>query len=198
MITALACVAILGSSVQDKIDFQLGWKLGDKFTYIVGMKTRSYDGDGLMTITVTKADEKAFTVTWAEVAFSGDTSPLPAGSSSISKRGRLIGKSTGAVNLFLAQMHLPEEAVKVGEEFKVAYAFSDARIDLRGKLEKIDERKGKVAHFTFEGALTIPFVGASELKQQSVFNITRGLLVSSEWDMEGVGNISLKLVEDDS
>ena len=55
MIVALACVAILGSPVQDRIDFQLGWKLGDKFTYVVGMKNPYYDSDGLMTITVTKA-----------------------------------------------------------------------------------------------------------------------------------------------
>ena len=200
MITALALAAILSTPVQDKIDFQLGWKKGDKFDYSVGMKSPGGKAEGRLKLTVATVDEKIMKVTWPEITYSSGMSPHAAGSQTMNNRGRLTGKEKMAdAAMYLVQMSLPDKPVAIGDDFKVAYAFGDSKVDLTGTFVRIDETKGKVAHFTLAGSMATPDGGTIKIKLESTFDIVRGIFLSSEMVMTDFGmQFFLTLVESDS
>ena len=159
------------------------------------MRAGGFESQGRMDITVTKADEKGLTVSWpsAEVPHG---QPIVAGSVQMNRHGRLITKGTvpeSGVNLIM--MMLPDKPVAVGEEFKVVISVNNLRFDLSGKLVKIDETQGLLAHFSFEGKFHTDG-RVTNVKQNSVFDMARGLFTSGEMVIE-TGDIKryFKLVE---
>ena len=199
--TVLAFIAVIGPA-QEPIDFQLGWKQGDKFTYTVVMKVKGGDQSiqGKMEITVAKAGGSGFTVSWPEITFARQSRPLAAGSVQLNRHGRVIsGGTLPEASSHFGQMPLPERPVAVGDEFKVKYTRDRLKFDLTGKLDKIDEKIGRLAHFSFSGTMLTPAFGAMPIKLRTVFDITRGVFVSSELDIgdDGLQQI-IKLVEKDS
>ncbi len=184
MTTAVLTSLVLQGAVQTPIDFQIALKKGDRITYAVGMKTPSGKAEGRMELTVTAADDKALTVSWPEITYTRNMRPHAAGSYVMSRRGRLIGKDkVPDASLFLLQMSLPDKPVAVGEPFKIEYALGDSSVSLTGKLEKVDETKGKLAYFALAGTMKTPDGGSQEIKQRSVFDMVRGAFRSSELDM---------------
>ena len=180
MLSIVLALAVIGGPSQEPIDFQLGWKQGDKFTYTFGIKGQGFTSEAKANFTVTKTDEKALTVSWpfTSVAQGED---IAAGSLQLTRHGRVLNQRNnidGELQFFL-WMLLPEKPVSVGDEFKVTLFYVGSQYDWSGKLEKIDETKGRLAHFSIEGKFN--FGGQlTDIKLSSVFDMDRGLFASGE------------------
>ena len=202
--TVLALIAVTGP-VQEPIDFQLGWKQGDKFAYILSAKGGELSDQGRLNITVTKADAKGFTISWPTVDMSGYSEDLAAGTIQLDKHGLVTSKSTTLHALMImVQMTLPGKPIALGGSFKVnatALEEDDAtalevKLEMTGKLAKIDETKGRVAHFSFEGTMQSPDGVDLKIKISSVFDMVRGIFTSSVFEWVDYGtSFTLKLVE---
>lgn len=194
--TVLALIAVTGP-VQEPIDFQLGWKQGDKFAYTVSFNNGEISGKGRLDITVTKADAKGFTMSWPTVDMSGDMPDLKAGSLQIDKHGRVTSQGNLPFGGYvMTQMTLPEKPTVLGGSFKYNTNIVGAKLELNGKLAKIGETKGRVAHFSFEGTMHTPDGVDLNVKISSVFDMVRGIFTSSVFEFVDIGiAVSLKLVE---
>ena len=194
--TVLALIAVTGP-VQEPIDFQLGWKQGNKLAYTVSMNNGEIFGKVRLDITVTKADAKGFTISWPAVDISGDIPDLKAGSLQIDKHGRVTSQGNLPFGGYvMTQMTLPEKPIALGGSFKVNTNILGAKLELTGTLAKIDESKGRVAHFSYEGTGYTPNGIDWQIKISSVFDLDRGIFISSLFDMVDYGmTFSLKLVD---
>lgn len=186
---AIAFIAAAGP-VQEPIDFQLGWKQGEKLAYavVINIEDGDENGDvkikGMMEITVTKAGGNGFTVSWPEITFAGQSRPYAAGTLQLNRYGRVVSKGALTdVSSHFGQMPLPEKPVAVGDEFKVKYTRDRLVFDLVGKLDKIDETKGRLAHFSFTGRMQTPAFGDMQVELRTVFDVARGRFISSELDV---------------
>lgn len=183
-----AMLVLLGTfgAAQEPIDFQLGWKKGDRLEYVVGVVSPFGNGEGRMVITVDSADEKGFTVSWPQITFSGSMKPHAAGSCWISKRGRLNVKATMPdACSFLFLMMLPEKPVAVGAPLKVAWITPGGNLDMNGKVEKLEDAKTQVVVFTMEG--TAEGASPSPIKHRSVFDVGRGVFRSADFEQVKFG-----------
>ena len=200
MITAvLALIAVTGS-VQEPIEFKLGWKQGDKFAYTIGHKGSSSNLETRLNLTVSKADEIGVTLEWPSAKMTNGPT-LAAGSVMMNRHGRITTKgSVTDASGHLMMLILPEKPVAVGDEFKVTFTLYRTTFDMTGKLVKIVESKGRVAHFSFEGVFRTGGVGL-KFKQNSVFDMTREIFTSAEFFTETSGLTHkryLKLIEKDA
>lgn len=203
MIVALACAAILGSTVPDKVDFQLGWKVGDELTYAATIRwsPNRPEETGELVMTVKKASEKTFTVSMSQVVFriegkatSGD---LEAGDVTMTKYAKLIGGTTNTRG-FLIFLALPEEPVEVGGSFKVKYTFPEisVEIELEGKFVNLGGPTGTLATLEFTGAL--PLEGAEDwpITVKTTFDTAKGVIVSYSHTMVEI-TYSMRLKQGD-
>ena len=194
--TVLALIAVTGP-VQEPIDFQLGWKQGDKLAYTLSADRAEMSEKGRFEITVTRADAKGFTISWPTVDMGGDVPDIRAGTLQLDKRGRLTSKGTSiGASLYIIQMTLPEKPIALGGSFMLNTNILEARLQLSGKLAKIDETKGRVAHFNYEGTMHTPDGLDLKIKISSVFDMVRGVFTSSVFEYVDLEmTLGLKLVE---
>ena len=205
MITALALAAILGSPVQDKIDFQLGWKQGDKITYTVSTNAPLFgtNATGELVLTVTKVDDKGSTVSASRVEFTSSRNlpmrPIEAGTLRFSKKGRILLEQVGVTSnaaVFFMFLTLPEEAIEVGDAFKVSMNMGGSSAVFDGKFVSLGGSSKSLASFESEGT----FVGPGDIKTtvnlKTTFDIANGTFVSCVATFQG-GSIvhSFKLKE---
>ncbi|MCH7489400.1 MAG: hypothetical protein IID05_01780 [Gemmatimonadetes bacterium] len=98
----------------------------------------------------------------------------------------------------MIQMTLPEKPIALGDSFKFNTNVLGSKLELNGKLAKIDETKGRVAHFSYEGTLHAPNGIDWKIEVSSVFDMVRGIFTSSVYEMVDYGaSFSLKLVDKD-
>lgn len=173
--------------IQEPIDFQLGWKKGDRLEYVVGTVSPFGTSEGRMVITVDSVDEKGFTVSWPEITFSGGMRAHPASSCWISKKGRLDvkGRMPDAC-LFLFQMALPEKPVAIGAPFKMAWTTPGGNLDMSGKVENVKDAKGQVVAFVLDGTAAYPGGTSATIKLKSVFDVGRRVFRSAEFEQVNV------------
>ena len=197
--TILAITAVTGT-IQEPIDFQLGWKQGDKFAYtLLSTEGVGTSDKGRFDFTVTKADAKGFTISWPTAEMSGGAPDLRAGTLQLDKHGRVTSQGTlPFAGYFMTQMTLPEKPIALGGSFKYNTNLLGVKLNLNGKLAKIDETKGRVAHFSYEGTLHAPNGIDWKIEVSSVFDMVRGVFTSSVYEMVDYGaSFSLKLVDKD-
>ena len=195
--TVLALLAMTGP-VQEPIDFQLGWKQGDKFAYtLLSTEGVGTSDKGRFDFTVTKADAKGFTISWPTAEMSGGAPDLRAGTLQLDKHGRVTSQGTLPFGgYFMTQMTLPEKPIALGGSFKYNTNLLGVKLDLNGKLAKIDETKGRVAHFSYEGTARSPDGIDLRIKISSVFDMVRGVFTSSVFEFVDIEkSIGFKLVE---
>ena len=207
MITALAFAAILGSPVQDKIDFQLGWKKGDKLTYSVGMGDRKKTViiSGVVVLSVLSENEKGFTVGSSRIEYEGESNlplpPTPAGTIQISHKGRVTegpGKSGrgGSAGMYFVYAVLPSKPVSVGDKFLVSVNHHGMQSELEGTFVSLDGAERTLAKFEFTGQLTDAGGTKFPLTVKSTFDTKRKIFVSLSANLnEGMVIRSFKLKE---
>lgn len=185
MLTAVACAAILGSTVPDKVDFQLRWKVGDELTYTVDQKMSPIllDSTGELVMTVKKASEKTYIVSMSQVVFRNEgraaSGDLRAGDVTMTKYGKLVAGTTNT-RAFLAFLALPEEPVEVGGSFKVKCVIPvvEITIELEGKFVSLGGPTGTLATLRLKGEFPVEDGEGWPITVKTTFDTARGVIVS--------------------
>ena len=203
--TVLSLIALTGT-VQKPIDFQLGWKKGDKFTYYVstGNSQRSMV-DSSVELSVTGEDEKGFTVSTSRIEFTETRGfpmrPIPAGTMTFSQRGKLTSASGstaqgGSAGVYFMFVALPEKAVSVGDEFQVSMQLDGVKAEFSGKFVSLEGPKKNLAKFEFSGQFTDADGNKAPITLKTTFDTDRKIYVSHSASWHGGGIVhSFKLKE---
>lgn len=195
-------IAATALAIAPPVDFQLKYKVGEKFAFVHRMQSSFADLDatGEVVLTVTEAANGRFKFSHPAINYRStgkiNPSPMTAGTVHLTGKGHYIGVKMGDTAPALFPFcPLPPEPISVGESYTADVKMPDGIVvKFKGKFQRLSGPSKNLASLVLDGDMMQGSQSRAKVNVSITFDVQKGIYVLIVANMmEGLSIATLKL-----